>query len=187
MSGKRKGQFFIMGAIILCVIFFAGLPVQVIMSTDDTSDITILAENLESEIPRALNLAMLEDGNPDSLDEFIGFARNKTLERYTDLESLWVVTVPDTDNPGSIEVYAGNWFGSPTTLYIIIDSIGVNMNLNDQETDSASFSGVSSQFDIQVSFSGRTWSETLPRDKTNLYSYVSLSRGDNVIVKEITA
>jgi hypothetical protein len=186
MPGKsRKGQFFIMGALLLCVLFFAGLPSQTQFSRSDTMDITTLLDNLESEITVALNLAMLEDGNPSKLGDFSDFLRDKTQERYMDMETLWVVTSPDPNSPGDIDIYAGNWLGESATLYLTIGTNNLNMNLNDQETNYASLSGISDQFDIQISFGERAWSSTLPRDKTNLYSFMSLSRGEDSVIKEI--
>jgi hypothetical protein len=64
MHGKLKGQFFILGSLLLCVILFAGLPAMVSPGASETGDLSVLSGNLETEVPMAVNLAMIEDGNP---------------------------------------------------------------------------------------------------------------------------
>jgi hypothetical protein len=186
MSGRLKGQFFMLGAILLCGLFFVALPAGTTLTGSHTLDMTRLADNLEGEIPHALNLAMLEDGNPSKLGDFMGFSRDKTGERYISLEGLWVVAVPDGASPGDIDVHAGNWLGRPVTVSITAGGPGQEIALDDGESDSRSFSGVGDDFTLEVSFEGRAWSGQVARDKTNLYSYIRLSRGENSIVKEIT-
>ena len=186
MSGRRKGQFFILGALLLCTAFFLALPAQVTLTGTPTSDMERLASNIGSEIPRALNLAILEDGTPDRLGDFSSFLRQSTRDRYLTLESLWVATVPDPDT-GDLEVYAGNWLGGPVTASVTIDGDEETFALSDEEIESEVFSDPGSEFTLQVSFGGRTWSAGVARDKVNLYSYLSLSRGENTIVRDISA
>jgi hypothetical protein len=186
MSGRLKGQFFMLGALLLCAVFFAALPAGTTLTGGYTEDISRLARNLEGEIPHVLNLAMLEDGSPEGLGDFTGFVRNRTGERYLDLESLWAVSVPDQENPGDIEVYAGNWLGRAVTVNIIADGVTESLALDDGEADSETFPGIGSDFTLEVSFEGKYWSGQVARDKVNLYSYLRLSRGENSIVKEIT-
>ena len=186
MPGKRKGQFFVAGSLLLCVLFFAGLPAQIMVGSSYTGDLSRLSENLEREIPNALNLAMLGDGNPAKLGDFAGFVRERTADRYVDVETLWVVAVPDQDSPGEVKVYAGNWLGRPCQVSITLDSDNRMLSLNDEGTDSETFSGVPGEFDIRVSFEGRAWSSILARDKTSLYSYLRFSRGENSVAREIT-
>jgi hypothetical protein len=185
MHGRLKGQFFIMGALVICVIFFAALPPAIISGTGNTRDMSLMAENLEREIPRAANLALLDDGSPESLGEFMDFIRESTREKYLGMESLWVVGVPDPDNPGDMAFYSGNWLGRAATVYITADSLGISHVLDDQETGSSTLSGLASSFTLEVSFDGRTWSNTVSRDKATLYCYLSLARGENSVVKDI--
>jgi len=182
-----KGQFFLLGAIVLCVMFFLALPSVSTMNTSDMSDLSALSENLEKELPMALNLAMEEDNSPAKLNNFIDFLKTRTSERYLSLEILDVVAVPDPDNPGDIDVYAGNWLGRAVTLKITVESTEITLNLNDGETDSRSFSGLGSDIDVKIRFEDRIISAQSSRDKTNLYAYMKLSRGENSIVKEIIA
>jgi hypothetical protein len=99
---------------------------------------------------------------------------------------LWLVTTPDPGNPGDIDVYTGNWLGRTSSLDITVDSQEVLQDLDDRETSVQGFSGLGGTFDVSLSFGGRTWSASLPRDKTNLYCFLRLSRGDDAVVKEIT-
>ena len=185
LKGRRKGQFFMLGALLLCAVFFAALPSQVTLTGGYTEDISRLAGNLEGEIPHALNLAMLEDGSPDKLGEFTEFVRDRAGERYLEVESLWVVTVPDEENPGEVEVYAGNWLGRPVSVYVTIEGEEERIMVNGGEIERENFHGVGSDFTLDISFEGISWSGQVARDKTNLYSYLRLSRDENSIVKEI--
>lgn len=181
---QRKGQFFLLGAILICTLFFAMLPAHNIVGTGKTLDMSILSENLKSEIPQALNLILLDGGNPAELGDFMDFVRDSSAERYISFQGLWVVFEPDPSSPGDVDIHAGNWMRTPVSLYVVVDSIGVNMNLDYQETATRSLSGVSPSPDMQVSFQDRSWSVTLSRDKTSLYSFTSLTRGNDVVVSE---
>ncbi len=185
MYGKRKGQFFILGALLLCAVFFAAMPAHMAVTGGYAVDIPRVAGNLEGEIPHALNLAMLDDGSPGKLGDFTGFIRDEMNGRYLGMESLWVVAVPDQDSPGDVRIYAGNWLGRPVTVHLIVDSAAESIVLDDSETDSKIFHGVGSDFTLSISFENRTWSGQVARDKTGLYNYMRLSRGDDSVVNEI--
>jgi hypothetical protein len=184
MHGRRKGQFFLAGALMLCVMFFLGLPMSNVSSTDYTSDLSYLAENLESEIPRSLNLVLLGGDDPERLGEFSDFIRSRTGDRYMEMDLLWVVLVPDTEDP-DVEVYAGNWLGRPEPVTVTLDGAEEVLDTNDREISSVEFYGLGSEYVLEVSFDGRAWSDTFTRDKTSLYAYIMLSRGENSIVRDI--
>lgn len=186
LKGMRKGQFFLLGALLMCALFSAALPAGTTLTGGHTLDMARLADNLEGEVPRALNLAMLEDGEPSKLGDFMGFAGDMAGERYISLEGLWVVTVPDENDPGDVDVYAGNWLGRPVTVYVTIGGEEEGLVLDEEETGREAFSGVGSDFLMEIGFGDRSWSGRLARDKTNLYGYVMLSRGEDSIVKEIS-
>ena len=186
MPGKLKGQFFIAGALSLCVIFFLGLPALVIVSSTDTSDLVTLSDNLEKELPHSMNIAVRDSGNPADIGAFLDFIRTGTDDRLLDMEILWVVVVPDESNPGDIDVHAGNWLGRQESVTTSIDSQDASLELDDREIDSASLSGVSQEYDMAISFGGRSWTGTFPRDKTSMYVYLSLERGTERIVKDIS-
>lgn len=185
MSGRLKGQFFLLGALLLSTLFFLFLPSQVALTGGQVDDMTRIADNLESEIPHSLNVAMLEDGLPQKLGQFTGFLRDEMSERFIDMESLWVVTIPDQSTPGHVEVYSGNWLGESTTVSVTIDTEERTLNLDDGEIDSVDYFNVGDEFDITVKFDERSWSGHLARDKVSLYNLFKVSRGDNLIVKEI--
>ena len=181
---QRKGQFFLLGAIFICTLFFAMLPAHNIAGTGKASDMSELSDNLESEIPRALNLILLDGGEPTELGDFMDFVRDRSAERYISFQGLWVVFEPDPSSPGDWDIHAGNWLRSPVSLFVVVDSSDINMDLDYQETGTRSLAGVSSSPDVQVSFKDRSCSGTLSRDKTSLYSFTSLTRGEDVVVSE---
>ena len=147
---------------------------------------TILAENMGTEFPVAVNLIILGGDDPARMGEFMGFVRGTAESRYMDMEMLGLVAVPDSSNPGDVTVYVANWMGTPLDVNVDIGGNLQAISLDDEDTGSLDYSGVPQNYDMTVSWAGRTWSATVPRDKTNLYGFLALSRGGNSIVKEIT-
>ncbi len=184
MPRRLKGQFFILGAMLLCTLFFLGLPQIAVHSAPRDTGLSPLADNLEREIPHALNLALAEDQDTQKLGEFLDFARNNSAERYSDMEALWVVILPDPGNPGYVSLEAGNWLGRRVSLYLSVDGDGQEIELDDTETASLSFTGLPEAFDMTVSFGGREWSGQASLGKAGIYCYLSLGRGENAVVRD---
>jgi hypothetical protein len=187
LSGKLKGQFFIAGALGLCVMFYAGFSMIPALTSGDTRNLEALSDNLEAEIPRALNLIILDSGNPSELGDFMDFLQTSTSDRYLTMDSVWIVTSPNPGNPGDVDVTVGNHFGTTQEIQAEVDGNLRALNLNLGTSTTYSLSGVSQDMNVSVVFSGRSWSGTLSRDKTNLYCYLGLSRNQDFVVKEIVA
>lgn len=184
---RLKGQFFMIGAISLAVLFFLGLPTAMLSGTGGTEDMTVLAENLERELPMAINTILLEGESPSRLGEFLGFVRDNAGSRYMDLGVLCVAAIPDSGNPGDVTIHGFNWLGESTLLGVDIDGDSQQMALDDAGSGSLGYSGVSQGYDIQASWRGGSWSADLPRDKTSICCFLSLSREGNRIMKEIAS
>ena len=187
MSGKLKGQFFIAGALGLCVMFYAGFSMIPVLTSSETRNLEGLSDNLETEIPKALNLILLDSGSPSELGVFMDFLQSRTADRYLTMDSVWIVTSPDPGNPGDVDVSVGNHFGTTQQVRVEVDGDVRTLNLNSGSSTTYSLSGISQDMDVSASFSGRSWSGTIPRDKTNMYCYLGLSRNQDFIAKEIVA
>jgi hypothetical protein len=185
MSGRRKGQFFIAGALVLCAAFFMFLPQENIFSSKPDADLSRLAENLGSELPVAFNTAILEDGDPTKLGEFTSFLKGRLGDRFLDFNGFFVATIPDETNPGDMQVYAGNWLGKSATATVSVDGDLRTIPLDSQEMKSESFSGIGTDLSLDIGFEGRSWSGRIARDKHSLYYYINISRGESVLIREI--
>ena len=90
-----KGQFFVLGAIIIITLFFAGLPPKDGLIKEKTDDIVFLFDNVNREYPFALNNALnMSDDADSSIDRLMNFTRftDRLLsERLINYSSLWVV------------------------------------------------------------------------------------------------
>jgi hypothetical protein len=186
MSGRnRKGQFFISGAIALAILLYMGMPAMMSPGAGYTSDLEQMSDNLAREIPEATNLILLDGDSPFRMGEFSEFVRQRTSDRYMDFAMIWVITVPDESDPGTITAYVGNWMGFSVDLDIAVNGDSKTMNIGDQETRSVSFSGVPGEFVFDVSFPGRSWSGSMARDKSSIYAHLEMSRGEDSVVRDI--
>jgi hypothetical protein len=186
MSGKCKGQYFMLGAIIISLMLYLGLS-PMVYSPPSEDYLHGISENIEEEVPHALNLALAEDSSPAKLGQFSGFLGDKLKGRGIGFEALWVASIPDPGNPSQVDVYIGNWIGRPVSVDVSIDGDLVSKNLDHEEMSFDPVSGVSREFDMTVMFEGRSWTGSFVRDKSNLYYYSSISKNSDITIKDIAA
>ena len=113
-----KGQFFILGAILIISLFFMGLPNQGTFIVGKFEDIDYLFENVHREFPIALNniLNMSEDLNeaPDRLMNFTRYVDSRASEKLINFSTFWVISW--NSSPSNINVTAGNYLRYNTTV-----------------------------------------------------------------------
>ncbi len=178
----RKGQFFILGAVLICMLFFVGLPLYGPQLQAYRKDLFFVSGNLESEFPRALNLGI----KAGSLQDFADFSRftGSTLSgQNVKFQSLWVVTEPQ---PLGIQVTVGNFMGQNQALSITVDGNSQNLDVPDNSTESRFFSS-SERFEISINFPGHSKAATWVRNKVNLYAFTETARESDVVAEEIEA
>jgi hypothetical protein len=164
------------------VMFFIGLPSMMTLVSPDVSDMEGLADNAQAEIPRALNLGILEGSGTDSLEDFSGFLQDKMAERNIELSLIWVYTEPSA---GGTDLTVGNFMGSSEDVTVSLDGEEKSFTLSDGSTRTESFSASTSPLDLTFEFGSSGKTLTIERNKHNLYCYMTLIRGNEVIVKEI--
>ncbi len=181
---QRKGQFFILGAFMLCTLFYMGIPRggQLVMPV--TQDLTYLSDNLEREIPNVLNLGLNESKPMEYLKNFTGFVERIMLERLANFTTLWIVTENISTNDLNITV--GNFLDSSKTVNITIGATSQNLTAPDNATNSTTFTGIASAFNMTILFDTENATVEWQRDKVNIYAFIQLRRGDNLLKKEIT-
>ena len=179
--GKRKGQFFILGAVLICALFFIGLPLYGPQIQSYRKDLSFISSNLESEFPRALNLGLRSGSGTGSLADFSAFSRDILAGQNVKLQSLWVVTEPQASG---VLVTVGNFMGYTQSLSITVDGSSQNLDVPDNSTQAAFFPS-SDSFQITISFPGHSRTSTWVRNKANLYAFTEIARGTDKVVEEV--
>lgn len=182
MEAFMKGQFFLLGALLISVMFFIGLPSAVRLVTSDVSDMEYLADNIAGEIPRSLNLGIESGSGTSGLEDFSSFLCSKADERSMVLSLIWVYTEPYGTG---VRVTTGNYMGNTENIRLSVDSDQTTFQLSDSSTSMLTFSGVSEKPVLGFQFSALGKNINITRDKHNLYCYTALKRGSEMIVKEI--
>ena len=78
---KRKAQFFIVGAILICSLLFLSIPLSQPLISQPSGDITYISTNMRRELPHALNLGLNDSSELDTMVNFTHFIEAVMLER----------------------------------------------------------------------------------------------------------
>jgi hypothetical protein len=174
-----KGQFFIVGALIIVILLFIGLPIIRPLLLNPSEDMKLLADNVEKELPYALNLGLKTNTPVSSLLNFTRFVDRVLTERDVTFSSLWIISQNST---GGVNITIGNFLPSNTTVTLGLTTVFVPTN----STNSTELSA-SEKFNLTISFEGRQKTVEWLRKKTNLYAYLEFQRGENIIKEELVA
>ncbi len=178
-----KGQFFILGAVLICILFYIGMPLYAPSINSQKGDISLASSNIASEFPKALNLGVKEGAGPGSLVDFSQFARSRLLEQSMGFRALWVVAEPESS---MVRITAGNFMGSQEVVNVTAGGSQQSFVLDDGTYQSALLP-LSGNYQIRIEYSGRSWDGTWQADKVSLYSFIETSRGGDIAVQETEA
>jgi hypothetical protein len=180
-----KGQYFLIGAVILSSLFFLALPLSTQVSRSESGDFSYISDNLKSEFPHAVNLGIKSGNPPQTLSAFTGVVRDSLKERFVDSGFLWIVSIGQ--GTSEITVYTGNFLGSTEEITLTVGSDQRTFTLSDSSYSSQIFDPVSSpNFDISLSFQGEQKTFTWKRDKANLYVFSLIQRNQDIAKLDIT-
>lgn len=183
---RMKAQFFILGAILLCSLFFIGLPSRQAFTSAPSDDMEYVMQNLEDEFPAALNLGM-ESGNPGAvMEDFSSWSRDVARGLLMDMAAFWLFAEVDPSS-GNVTVSAGNYMGTALNLAVELDGDERNLYLQDGESSSTTFSMVSPEYSLDIRFGNVSRTLTWNRDRVNLFTLIELERGGNLARSEIVA
>jgi hypothetical protein len=180
-----KGQYFLIGAVILSALFFLALPLSTQVSSSVSSDFSYISENLRSEFPHAANLGLREGSPPQTLSDFTGVVRDSLKERFIDSKFLWVLTTTQAGST-TITVYTGNFLGSTQDITLDVEGNQRSFPLSDGLYSTETFLSVPQDFSLSISFQGEQKSFTWKRDKSNLYASSLIQRGQDIAKLDIT-
>lgn len=171
-----KGQFFILGAVILIVALSSGInPIRGAMVSIPTEDIPYFSSNLKSEFPRAFNFG-LQSGTPaQTLSSFSRFVNSTLLEHYMNFSTFWVYAKGDGST--TLQFTAGNFLGSDTSLHLNLNGALKSISVPNNSTNSVTFTGVPSDFNITIMYGDESDTVEWVRDKGNLYCLFKIIRG----------
>ena len=187
-----KGQFFLLGAFMLIALFFIGLQFGKPLLQTRSGDLHYIHENVERELPRALNLGINESRPVEVLSNFTRYLKESLY--FVNFSALWIVTENidfDMSSPYTLNVTAGNFLGYEVTVNITIGTVSSNVTVPDNQTNSTTFEiaviGIDpGTFDMNVSFDGTSKAmEGVVLNKHNLYALVKLQRGNDFVKEEL--
>jgi len=185
--GARKGQFFVLAAVLLISLFFMGLPDKNNLITSKTGDMVFLFDNVYREYPFALNNALnMSDNIEDSIDRLSNFTRyTDTLmsQRLINYSTLWVIT--RNSSATSWNATVGNFLGYDMVVNVSLCSPSCSkavIVVPNNSTNSTTW-GIPLQTQVQlfVEFDSESHNVSVAINKINLYSMVRMQRGENIV------
>jgi hypothetical protein len=179
-----KGQFFLIGAVLICMLLYAASVPLITVQGRPPEDMGALSDNMEAEMPHALNIGINSSSPAGTLISFCNFSRSAASSRGIDLSAVFVVF--ESTGSGTVAT-AGNAAADDATVGLDVDGTHVELTVPAGSVSSAQFPAAGEHFDVTVETDAGTYGATLPANKTSMYCALSLSRGGTVIGKEILA
>ncbi len=171
-----RGQFFLIGAVILIVMFYIALPIP--QPALPKSELGVMAMNVAQEYVRVATFG-LSDSQPIAyLSNWSGWVSSQIP--YANFSSLWLLAI---GNGSHTNLTVGNWLGQNITI-----TLNISGDVRDLFVQHASINwtsaAVSELFNLTLN-----WVEeknfTWPRDKANMWVLVFLERGEDKVRAEL--
>jgi hypothetical protein len=179
-----RGQFFIIGALFVCILLFFGMVPIINIARTDTGDMERLGLNLQREMPHALNVGINGSAPIGVLRNFTAFSLGIVSGHRIDPAFYWVVFQP---LPGQVNVSAGNFMGSSLDFAINVSGVTKVLQAANGTVNSTTFAVTGYTFDVTVTADGESAAMTLLTNKTSMYGSLTMERAGNVVRKEILA
>jgi hypothetical protein len=181
MGKRMKGQFFLLAAFFLLLAFYLGVSAHLsptFAKPEIGSDISGLFANIEGEYPRVANFGLASSDAAAALADFSMLAANLTDAQGAELKVLWILT---ENEGGDLNVTVGNFLGSARNVTLNVSGDIAYVLVNDGEVDSAIFASPPSEFSLRLNFNTGEKNLLLEREKANLYTFIEMSKGNDVI------
>jgi hypothetical protein len=179
-----KGQFFIVGGLLVCALLFFGMGAGMSMSRSSTTDMQRMADNVAREVPRALNIGINSSDPVGVLENFTAFWMGIAGGRRMGPSCYWAVFRPDGDY---VNVSVGNFLGSTADFGVNVSDDYDVIQVTDGSVGSSLFTASGYSLNATVTVGGGSSGAVLLRNKTSVIGEVSLERGGNILKKEILA
>jgi hypothetical protein len=181
---RMKGQFFLVGALVVCMLLYAGLAPLSVVQSEPAHDVSALSNNMQAEMPRALNIGINSSDPAGTLISFCNFSRSAAANRDIEMEGVFLVFEAF---PTGIVASAGNAAAEDITVGVSVSGTYRELTVPAGAINVTTFPAAGETFDVYMYHSGETSYVTIPSNKTSLIATVILSRGGTVIRKEILA
>jgi len=178
-SSQLKAQYFIVGAILVCSMFFMAVPRFMPLIRQPSADIEYISVNLQRELPNALNLGLNESAMLGHMTNFTHFMEDAMLERYTNYTSVWLIA--ENISATGLNTTVGNFMGEDVSVTINVSGTVKVLPVPNGTVNSTSFSSVATAYNITISFSDQEETFEWARHKVNLYAFFQLDRGEDEI------
>ncbi|MBN2102352.1 MAG: hypothetical protein JW716_05780 [Candidatus Aenigmarchaeota archaeon] len=186
--GQVKGQYFLLGAIIIITLFFTGFYLvkneSIFSSSYKADDLKYLFYNMQSEYPRVFNYGINESDITVELRNFTEFSRSIYSSNILNFTTLLIYTTNISDN---LNVTIVNYLGYDTEVELNISGTLKNLTVTDEGLNSTIFSAVNPKFVMTVKFNSQEKQLSMVRDKYNLYTYLQLRRKSEIIKGSVLA
>lgn len=182
------------GAILLCALFYIGMPPPESVTMAFTGDLPYLHENIREEFPRAFNLGLNQSRSFAFLLNFTRFMYEKMDERNINFTCMWLAAEhedPDRPLTSDLNVSIGNFLGLETSFSVNITVGGSetvqSVVIADNSTGSLTFQwdDISHIYNLTVGFNNYEKKITLPRGRAGLYARLELNRAGETIINDI--
>lgn len=178
-----KGQFFILGAVLVCSLFFIGLPRFAPIISQPSGDLAYISSNLRSELPHALNIGLNESEPVGRMENFTQFLGRSLLGRNINFTALWLII--ENQSTSNLNVTGGNFLGEDVTVMVnVTDGSGstvLPLVVLNGTINSTTIPSIDPAYNITVSFFDQEESAAYPREKVSLYAFYRIRRGDDLI------
>jgi len=183
MRKRMKGQFFILGALVLVILFSANLNMMQPIVSGPESYVNMFSSNIQKELPRALNLGLNQSSVDAVMANFSRFVREEMSSRQVNHSSVWLVAEGNLSS-SDVNVTIGSFLWRGVNVTVILDGTQRSLYVHDNSTNSTTFSSVSEKYNITVSYEGRSRTYEWHRPKANMYAYVSFVKEEDSSVEE---
>ncbi|MBU0952990.1 MAG: hypothetical protein KKA90_01035 [Nanoarchaeota archaeon] len=180
-----KGQFYVLGALVLIVILFAGIPLERPVLVQQSKDLDYLLTNIKQEFPRAVNLGRNQSTALSVLEHFTSFTTSRLAEKAITFNTFWMLVQNTSGSDVTIDI--GNYLGTPLSVVLTFPSETQIIVVPANTTNETTYTVSSDPYNLTINFTIANKTVRWYEDKTNFYGYFRLQRGENIVVDDIEA
>jgi len=171
---RKKGQFFILGAVIILSLFAYELFITEIPAYD-----TVLFDNVMNEYANALNFGLIENKSVSYIEDFSLFLKQQLGIKTN---TLWVVSEPFGDN---IKISIGNFWDKNLRVMLDVNGQDREIFIPTSSVNTTIYYNVPDIINLKVEWDSHEKVFHWIKDKAHLYAISRFEIGKNVIVKEV--
>jgi hypothetical protein len=170
-----KGQFFILGAVLVLAVLLSGVPFIVKTLPEYRIQPT---DNIMAEYPKALNFGLRENKSTEYLEDFSLFVKSN----FGAAETIWIVSEPSGQG---LKITAGNFFNEEKTIKITANSEEKTVAVGSGLSAVVSYETVPDTFPLAVQWDRQEKNMLWMKNKANIFVSSDFSFGKNLVRKEV--